>query len=82
MEDQRALRREMDHKRIQKENERLIEEIMWGPPEGGQSRHVLLSAVLFDVVLVQAPVLVDYWLENFRIHVEARSGALHLEARG
>lgn len=37
---------------------------------------------IFDVLLVQAPVLVDYWLENFRIHVEARSGALHLEARG
>lgn len=43
---------------------------------------VVVLAVLFDVLLVQAPVLVDYWLENFRIHVEARSGALHLEARG
>lgn len=51
---------------------------------GGRS--VSLHVVVFDGIsddwLVQAPVLVDYWLENFRVHVEARSGALHLEARG
>ncbi|KAL6309946.1 hypothetical protein BKA93DRAFT_722097 [Sparassis latifolia] len=31
---------------------------------------------------LQAPVLVDFWLENFRMQVEARSGALYLESSG
>ncbi|KAI0669869.1 Rec8 like protein-domain-containing protein [Trametes maxima] len=31
---------------------------------------------------VEAPVLVDFWLENFRLQVEARSGELHLEVQG
>ncbi|KAI0651884.1 Rec8 like protein-domain-containing protein [Trametes meyenii] len=31
---------------------------------------------------VEAPVLVDFWLENFRLQVEARSGELHLEMQG
>ncbi|CDO71589.1 hypothetical protein BN946_scf184911.g59, partial [Trametes cinnabarina] len=31
---------------------------------------------------VEAPVLVDFWLENFRIQVEARSGELHLDMHG
>ncbi|KAL7285330.1 hypothetical protein ACG7TL_000425 [Trametes sanguinea] len=31
---------------------------------------------------VQAPVLVDFWLENFRIQVEARSGELHVDVQG
>ncbi|KAI0756960.1 Rec8 like protein-domain-containing protein [Daedaleopsis nitida] len=31
---------------------------------------------------VDAPVLVDFWLENFRLQVGARSGQLHLEIEG
>lgn len=26
---------------------------------------------------VNAPALIDYWMENFRLQVEARSGRLH-----
>ena len=31
---------------------------------------------------VEAPVLVDFWLENFRLQVEARSGELRVELQG
>ncbi|TFK93458.1 hypothetical protein K466DRAFT_594355 [Polyporus arcularius HHB13444] len=31
---------------------------------------------------VHAPVLVDFWLENFRLQVNARSGQLHMEMEG
>ncbi|TFY81944.1 hypothetical protein EWM64_g2064 [Hericium alpestre] len=31
---------------------------------------------------LRAPILVDFWLENFKVQVEARSGALHLEMKG
>ncbi|KAA1471501.1 hypothetical protein DENSPDRAFT_776904 [Dentipellis sp. KUC8613] len=30
----------------------------------------------------RAPILVDFWLENFKVKVEARSGALHFETKG
>ncbi|KAI0961589.1 hypothetical protein AcV7_000653 [Taiwanofungus camphoratus] len=43
----------------------------------------LLAEMIWGVPQgVQAPVLVDFWLENFRIQVEARSGALYLESSG
>jgi hypothetical protein len=28
--------------------------------------------------LVQAPALVDFWQENFKVQVDARSGTLHI----
>ncbi|TFY67439.1 hypothetical protein EVG20_g3941, partial [Dentipellis fragilis] len=31
---------------------------------------------------LRAPILVDFWLENFKVKVEARSGALHFETKG
>lgn len=31
---------------------------------------------------VAAPVLVDFWQDNFRVQVEARSGRLHLITEG
>lgn len=31
---------------------------------------------------LHAPVLVDFWLENFKLQVEARSGQLHLDTDG
>ena len=36
--------------------------------------------VELDVVI--APVLVDFWLENFKLQVEASSGNLRLETEG
>ncbi|THH21523.1 hypothetical protein EW146_g23 [Bondarzewia mesenterica] len=43
----------------------------------------LIDEILWGVPRgLRAPILVDYWLENFRVQVEARSGALHLEAKG
>ncbi|KAI0076094.1 hypothetical protein K474DRAFT_1708496 [Panus rudis PR-1116 ss-1] len=31
---------------------------------------------------LNAPVLVDFWMENFKLQVEARSGRLHMETEG
>ncbi|KAI0778213.1 Rec8 like protein-domain-containing protein [Trametes elegans] len=31
---------------------------------------------------VEAPVLIDFWLENFKLQVKARSGELHIEVQG
>lgn len=31
---------------------------------------------------VEAPVLIDFWLENFRLQVGARSGELRLDVQG
>lgn len=45
-----------------------------------------LLSVVSDVssvrMSVEAPVLVDFWLENFRLQVEARSGELRVEVQG
>lgn len=43
--------------------------------------------ILEDMILgvpsgLHAQVLVDFWLENFRLQVEARSGQLHLDSEG
>ncbi|PIL31935.1 hypothetical protein GSI_06639 [Ganoderma sinense ZZ0214-1] len=62
---QEALKREVAHKKLDKENSRRIEEMIYGAPRG-----------------VEAPVLVDFWLENFRLHVGAHSGQLHVEVEG
>ncbi|KAI0052884.1 hypothetical protein FA95DRAFT_1553180 [Auriscalpium vulgare] len=41
----------------------------------------LIEEMLWSVPLgLQAPVLVNFWLENFKVQVETRSGALHVEA--
>jgi hypothetical protein len=32
--------------------------------------------------VVQAQVLVDFWLENYKVQVEARSGLLHVGLHG
>lgn len=31
---------------------------------------------------MEAPVLIDFWLENFRLQVGARSGELRLNVQG
>jgi hypothetical protein len=31
---------------------------------------------------VKAPILVDFWMDNFKMLVEARSGALHIKTSG
>ncbi|KAI0068210.1 hypothetical protein BV25DRAFT_1911222 [Artomyces pyxidatus] len=64
VESQEALRREIEHKKLEKESGRRIEEMLWGVPLG-----------------LKAPLLVDFWLENFKVQVEARTGALHVEER-
>lgn len=38
--------------------------------------------MMFFCWTVQAPVLVDFWQENFKVQVEARSGALYIHPRG
>ncbi|KAH9950358.1 Rec8 like protein-domain-containing protein [Amylocystis lapponica] len=65
MQDQDVIRRSMIQKKLDKESGKLIEEMIWGAPQG-----------------VQAPVLVDFWLENFKLQVEARSGTLYVQSHG
>ncbi|KZT02692.1 uncharacterized protein LAESUDRAFT_661292 [Laetiporus sulphureus 93-53] len=65
MEGQDHIRREIIQRKHEKESGRLIEEMIWGVPNG-----------------LRAPVLVDFWLESFRLQVEARAGVLHLESEG
>ncbi|KAI0363909.1 hypothetical protein BV20DRAFT_65414 [Pilatotrama ljubarskyi] len=65
VQEQEALKREVALKKLEKDNSKLIEEMIYGAPKG-----------------VEAPLLVDFWLENFRLQVEARSGELHMEVQG
>ncbi|KAI1797908.1 hypothetical protein LXA43DRAFT_969106 [Ganoderma leucocontextum] len=65
VQEQEALKREVAQKKLDKENSKRIEEMIYGAPRG-----------------VEAPVLVDFWLENFKLHVGAHSGQLHLEVEG
>ncbi|KAF9044550.1 hypothetical protein BDZ89DRAFT_1059027 [Hymenopellis radicata] len=53
---QKFLKEETEMKRNEKDNGRLIEEIIWGVPS-----------------CIQAPILVDFWQENFKVQVEART---------
>ena len=32
--------------------------------------------------VVKAPILVDFWTDNFKLLVEAQSGALHIKTTG
>lgn len=65
LEGQTQRRRDLEHKKAEKESAKLIEDMIWGAPRG-----------------VEASVLVDFWQENFRIQVQARSGRLHLVTEG
>ncbi|KAI0655106.1 Rec8 like protein-domain-containing protein [Cubamyces menziesii] len=65
VQEQEHLKRELAQKKLEKDNCKLIEEMIYGAPKG-----------------VEAPVLVDFWLENFRLQVEARSGELRVELQG
>ncbi|KAH9898372.1 Rec8 like protein-domain-containing protein [Cubamyces lactineus] len=65
VQEQEHLKRELAQKKLEKDNSKLIEEMIYGAPKG-----------------VEAPVLVDFWLENFRLQVEARSGELRVELQG
>ncbi|KAH8835245.1 hypothetical protein DL96DRAFT_1549848 [Flagelloscypha sp. PMI_526] len=61
MKGQNAIRKEMEGKKLEKESESLLNDILWGPPAG-----------------IQAPDLVDFWKENFKVQVNARTGVIHL----
>ncbi|KAH9944356.1 uncharacterized protein BXZ73DRAFT_87270 [Epithele typhae] len=62
---QEHLNQEVAQKKMDRDANRIIEEMICGAPRG-----------------VEAPLLVDFWLENFRLHVGARSGKLHIEMEG
>ncbi|KAI0296187.1 Rec8 like protein-domain-containing protein, partial [Russula brevipes] len=43
----------------------------------------LISQMLYGAPpILKAPVLVDFWMDNFKVLVEARSGALHMKTTG
>ncbi|EIW64648.1 uncharacterized protein TRAVEDRAFT_42055 [Trametes versicolor FP-101664 SS1] len=65
VQEQEHLKREAAQKKLEKDNSKLIEEMIYGAPKG-----------------VEAPVLIDFWLENFRLQVGARSGELRLDVQG
>lgn len=56
---------------------RMIEQMVWGVPSFSnyQKLHVHILASETSV-LVQAPALADFWQENFKVQVDARSGSL------
>jgi meiotic recombination protein REC8 len=83
LEAQNALRREMELKRSEKDSSKTIDNILFGVPPGRRYRFGLLK-IPADIRLsaVQAQVLVDFWLENFKVQVEARTGALHINVNG
>ncbi|KAF9270204.1 hypothetical protein L218DRAFT_952383 [Marasmius fiardii PR-910] len=61
VEEQRNQRREIDHKKLEKDSGKVVEELIWGVPTG-----------------IEAPSLIDLWQENFKVQVEARTGAFHI----
>ncbi|EDR15587.1 uncharacterized protein LACBIDRAFT_300643 [Laccaria bicolor S238N-H82] len=61
LEIQNLIKHDIGEKKSEKHNGKMVEELVWGVPQG-----------------IQARVLVEFWQENFKVQVEARSGALHL----
>lgn len=74
----------MEQKKAQKESAKLIEEMIWGAPRGGNTEPRCFLSRLQQLTgfVVEAPVLVDFWQENFRVQVQARLGRLHLVTEG
>ncbi|KIK78796.1 hypothetical protein PAXRUDRAFT_36561 [Paxillus rubicundulus Ve08.2h10] len=56
LDEQNAIRRELELKRFEREHPGLIHNLLWDPPGS-----------------VQAKELVDFWVDHFKAHVEARS---------
>ena len=81
VEGQQTLRAELEEKRFEKEGAQLVRDMFWNVPLGCESRAVrhIRCYVLTSWHGVQAPALVNFWLENLKVQVEARSGALHLD---
>lgn len=77
------LRRAIYQKRTEKEGGKVIENMLWGVPTGRKSHtRFEIEHRVFTSVAVQAQVLADFWLENYKIQVEARSGLLHVDVHG
>lgn len=68
----------MDQKCIERNNGRLIEEIIWGVPQCSKSISSLPPCRIKFITIVQNPLLGDFWQENFKVQVESRTGALHI----
>ncbi|KAH8120144.1 Rec8 like protein-domain-containing protein [Phellopilus nigrolimitatus] len=64
VEGQRAIRLEMERKRLEKEGCKVLDDMIWGVPEG-----------------LTAPALTNFWTEIYKIQVESRTGAIHLDNR-
>ncbi|KAJ3863071.1 Rec8 like protein-domain-containing protein [Lentinula novae-zelandiae] len=55
-------RREFVSKRLEKDSGRVVEDLIWGVPQG-----------------IEAPALIDFWQQNFKVQVETRTGVIHLD---
>ncbi|TCD71548.1 hypothetical protein EIP91_008929 [Steccherinum ochraceum] len=81
-------RTELSNEELQRARALYMEEqaqIRRGMDEKRAEKHV--GNLLEEMILgaprgVHAPVLVDFWLENFKVQVEARSGQLVLDTEG
>ncbi|KAF8974045.1 hypothetical protein BDZ97DRAFT_1912480 [Flammula alnicola] len=61
LESQSQMKQEILTKKLEKDNSKVIEELVWGVPKG-----------------IQAQSLINFWQENFKVQVEARSGVLRI----
>jgi len=75
---QRHQRRELLHKRLEKESGRVIEEMIWGGPKESTLTLFYSAHVNGLPSLVQAQELINFWQQNFKVQVETRSGIVRL----
>jgi hypothetical protein len=79
VESQNRLRRETLNKRLEKDSGKLIDDLIWGVPKGSKSiAPQEWNTNVLTRWLVEAQGLKDFWQENFRVQVEAQSGALRI----
>ncbi|KAJ4486110.1 Rec8 like protein-domain-containing protein [Lentinula aciculospora] len=55
-------RREFINKRLERNSGRVVQDLIWGVPNG-----------------IEAPALINFWQDNFKVQVEARTGLIHLD---
>lgn len=82
LESQNIIRREILTKKLEKNSGRIIEQLVWGVPKGSKFglgiEPITYSGHWLDFFQVEAQGLIDFWQENFKVQVEARSGALRI----
>lgn len=68
------LRREIEQKKAEKEGMKMLEEMVWGAPRGSMPIPDFVPDGAKVYFAVNAPGLVQFWVDHFKAQVEARSG--------